>query len=160
MNKEINYFISEFETIYDGEPWYGKSLKAVMRDADPQEVFNKPNLAGHSAWEIARHLYAWRELLAKRLNGDSKSKISMNSADDWAPLPEEKNAAQWEALIKKMEQTQQDLLKGLARMKDADLDEKFAGTDYSLRIFLNGQIQHDIYHIGQIALATKSAYNK
>ncbi len=157
LKKEINNYITEFETVFNGEPWYGKPLMAVIGDTDPAIVFNKPNPGGHSIYEIVHHLYAWRELMAKRLNGDSKSKISMNSADDWGPLPKVKNKAAWEALIKKLEQNQQDLLKGLAKWNDPDLDEKFAGTDYTLRIFLNGQIQHDIYHIGQIALAIKNS---
>lgn len=157
MTKEINQYINEFQTIYDGEPWYGKSLMAVLAAADPANVFKKSKPSGHAAWEIVHHLYAWRNLMAKRLNGDGNSNIATNSADDWAPLPAEKTAATWEALIKKLEQNQQELVKGLSKWNDESLDQPFAGTEYTLRTFLNGQIQHDIYHIGQIALAIKNA---
>jgi uncharacterized damage-inducible protein DinB len=164
MSKEINNYIREFETIYNGEPWYGKSLMAVINDADPEDVFKKACLpdgqekpTAHSAYEIVHHLYAWRDLLVKRLNGDVKSSIELNSKEDWAPLPKEKKAATWQALIKKLEQNQQELVRALAKWKDEALDKKFAGTDYPLRTFLNGQIQHDIYHIGQTALSIKNA---
>jgi uncharacterized damage-inducible protein DinB len=157
MSKEINNYISEFETIYNGEPWYGKSLMAIINDADLKDVFKKEKPTAHSAYEIVHHLYAWRDLLVKRLNGDVKSSIEPNSKEDWALLPKDKNTFAWQTLIKKLEQNQQDLVRALAKWKDEALDKNFAGTDYPLRTFLNGQIQHDIYHTGQIALAIKNA---
>jgi len=157
MKKEINNYISEFETIYNGEPWYGKSLMAVINSADPKDVFKKQKSDGHSAFEITHHLYTWRNLLAKRLNGDAKASVKMNSKEDWAPLPKEQTAATWKELIKKLEQNQQELIESLPKWDDEALDKDFAGTSYSLRTFLNGQIQHDIYHIGQVALAIKNA---
>lgn len=156
MNKEIKNFISEFETIYNGEPWYGKSLMAVINDADPNNVFKKNNEDTHSAYEIFHHLYAWRDLLVRRLNGDNKASISMDSKEDWTPQPGQQNPETWKALVKKQEQNQKDLVEALGKWKDADLDKHFAGTAYPLRTFLVGQIQHDIYHIGQIALALKN----
>jgi len=157
MTKEINNYISEFETIYNGEPWYGKSLMAVISDADPKVVFKKQKSTGHSAYEITHHLYAWRDLLVKRLNGDTKASIEVNSKEDWIPLPKEETVATWKELVKKLEQNQQELIRSLPKWTNGSLDKEFAGTSYTLRTFLNGQIQHDIYHIGQIALAIKNA---
>lgn len=157
MTKEINNYITEFETVYNGEPWYGKSLMAVINDADPKDVFKKLKSTGHSAYEITYHLYAWRDLLVKRLLGDTTSSIEVNSQNDWAPQPKEQTAAHWNELIKKLEQNQKELIDALPKWDNGSLDKDFAGTSYSLRTFLNGQIQHDIYHIGQIALAIKNA---
>lgn len=156
MSKEINNYISEFETIYNGEPWYGKSLMAVINDADPNKVFNKQKSTGHSVYEITHHLFAWRDLLVKRLNGDTKSSIEVNSKEDWPSLPEEPKPAIWNDLVQKLEQNQKELIRILPKWNNGSLDKDFAGTSYSLRTSLNGQIQHDIYHIGQIALAIKN----
>ena len=157
MTKEINNYINEFETIYNGEPWYGKSLIGVLENSKAQAVFKKQNGHGHSAYEVAYHLYAWRDLLAKRLNGDTKTSIEVNSTQDWPSLPKEQTTATWNELIRKIEKNQQELIKSLAKWTDESLDKNFAETNYSLRTFLTGQIQHDIYHIGQIALAIKNA---
>jgi uncharacterized damage-inducible protein DinB len=157
MTKEMNNYISEFETIYNGEPWYGKSLMAVINEADPKDVFKKQKSTGHSAYEITHHLYAWRDLLVKRLNGDTKASIEMNSKEDWTPLPKEQTAATWRELIKNLQLNQDELIRLLPKWSNGSLDKEFAGTQYTLRTFLNGQIQHDIYHIGQIALAIKNA---
>ena len=157
MNKEIKNYISEFETIYNGEPWYGKSLVAVIKGADPKAVFKKQKDSAHSVYEITHHLWAWKDLLLRRLNGDSKASIGIDSKEDWAPLPKTQTASAWEGLVKKLEQNQRDLVDALEKWKDADLDKDFAGSGYPLRTFLNGQVQHDIYHIGQIALAIRNA---
>ena len=156
MTKEINNYISEFENIYNGEPWYGKSLMAVINGADAKAVFKKEKPTAHSAYEITHHLYAWRNLLANRLKGDNAS-IEINSKEDWAPLPKEQTTATWNELIKKLEQDQHELIGSLTKLNDEDLDKDLANTSNSLRTFLNGQIQHDIYHIGQVALAIKNA---
>lgn len=146
----------EFESIYNGSPWYGKPLMEVIAMANPATVFSKPHPGAHSAWEITKHLLAWREVLVKRLNGDTNAGIEVNSADDWTPVPGQPQAAAWEALVKDLEKNQRELIKGLGHWEDAALDQDFVGSGYTLRTHLNGQIQHDIYHIGQIALAVKS----
>ncbi len=160
MKKEINKYIHDFEDIYNGEPFYGKPLVAIISKVDPQTVFQKPAAASHSVYEITRHLYAWRELLLKRLNGDKNVTIEMNSMDDWAPLPDSDAASHWKELLKQLEQNQKELIRALNKITDEALDNPFAGSAYTLRIFLNGQIQHDIYHIGQIALAGKNNQTK
>lgn len=157
MNNEINHYITELETIYDGEPWYGKPLMAVLKEADAKAVFKKQNNNGHSAYEVLHHVLAWRELLVKRLNGDTPSNIKIDSDTDWSSLPEKQTASEWNALVRKIQQNQKELISGLSKWKDDALDKNFAGAAYPLRTFLHGQIQHDIYHIGQIALALKNA---
>jgi uncharacterized damage-inducible protein DinB len=156
MKKEINSYISEFETVYNGEPWYGKSLMAIIYSADPKDVFKKQKSDSHSAYEITHHLYAWRNLLAKRLKGVNAS-IEVNSNEDWAPLPKDQTAATWKELIEKLGQNQHELIGSLTKLNDEDLDKDLANTSNSLRSFLTGQLQHDIYHIGQVALAIKNA---
>ncbi len=156
MNKEISRYITEFKTVYNGEPWYGRSLAAILGDVDPAAVFTKPNPGTHSIFEIVHHMYAWRDLLVKRLQGDTKSKISMNSPEDWSPAPNASPEEAWKELIQKLDQNQQALVPALAQWKDEALYLPFAGTEYPLRTFLDGHFQHDIYHIGQVALAMKS----
>lgn len=156
MSKEINYYITEFQTVFNGEPFYGKPMMGIIKEADPGKVFKKPSPSSHSAYEITQHLYAWRDLFVKRLNGDSKASIKMNSEEDWSSLPAEKTEAAWKQLVKKLEQNQEELMAALSKWDDGSLDKNFIQSAYSLRTYLEGQIQHDIYHLGQIAVALKN----
>ena len=157
MKKEIDYYITEFESIYDGEPFYGKPLMTVLKEANPKLVYKKQQMKAHSAYEVLHHLLAWRELLVKRLNGDNKANIKTDSESDWSSLPAKQTTAEWNALVRKVQQNQNDIIKSLSEWNDEAIDKNFAGSAYPLRTFLHGQIQHDIYHIGQIALALKNA---
>lgn len=157
MKNEINNYVSEFETIYDGEPWYGKALMTILKEADPKSVFKKQNNNGHAAYEVLQHVLAWRELLVKRLNGDTSSNIKIDSEADWSVLPEKQTANEWNALVRKVQLNQKELISALSKYNDEALDQNFAGSAYPLRTFLHGQIQHDIYHLGQVALAVKNA---
>ena len=157
MNKDIKGYIAEFETVYDGEPFYGKPMMGIIKEADPEKVFIKSSPGSHSAYEITQHLLAWRDLLVKRLNGNFKASIKMDSEEDWSSLPTTQTEVVWNILIKKLEQNQKDLVAALSKYDDESLDKSFIQSAYSLRTYLEGQIQHDIYHLGQIALALKNA---
>lgn len=157
MKTEISNYIAAFESIYNGEPFYGKALMTIMHEADTNKVYQKNSAAAHSAYEIASHLFAWRNLFVKKLNGDIKSSIEQDSKEDWPPLLQQQTAEAWNQLIQQLEQNQQQLLAVLAKYDDASLNKNVAGASYSLRTYLEGQMQHDIYHIGQIALALKNA---
>lgn len=156
MTTEMKKYQEEFESIYNGSPWYGKPLVEVIAMADPATVFSKPHPGGHSAWEIAQHLLAWREVLVKRLNGDTNAGIEADSEADWNSLPGKSPETAWEVLAADLGKNQAALLKGLEGWSDEALDKDFVRTGYTLRTHLNGQIQHDVYHIGQIALVIKN----
>jgi len=157
MNKDIKGYIAEFETVFDGEPFYGKPMLGIIKEADPSKVFQKSSPEAHSAYEVTQHLYAWRDLLVQRLNGNFKASIKIDSEEDWSSLPETQTAVVWDILIKKLEENQKDLVAALSKYDDESLDKSFIQSAYSLRTYLEGQIQHDIYHLGQIALALKNA---
>ena len=157
MNKNIKGYIAEFETVFNGEPFYGKPMMGIIKEADPQKVFIKSSPESHSAYEITQHLFAWRDLLVKRLNGNFKASIEMNSEEDWSSLPVTQTEVVWNILVQKLEQNQKDLVAALSKYDDEALDKNFIQSAYSLRTYLEGQIQHDIYHLGQIALALKNA---
>jgi uncharacterized damage-inducible protein DinB len=151
--EKIKEFIEEFRTVYDGDPWYGRSLQHILSVAEEAKVFEKPNPETHSVYELLMHIFVWRDLLLKRLNGDGASKIEIDSKEDWT---DEESAISWKQLRAKMDDNQAGIIKALSSLTDDSLELPLAGTKHSLRFCLKGHIEHDIYHAGQIALAIKS----
>ena len=156
MKANIQHYVSSFENLYDGEPWYGRSIVSIVREIPPTQAFKKSSPTSHSIYEIVGHMLAWRDLFVKRLNGDYSSKIQSNSEADWPALPNAKTAANWEKLLHKLSENQQALIEALKKTTDSQLDKDFAKTNATLETHLEGNLQHDIYHLGQIALLNKS----
>jgi uncharacterized damage-inducible protein DinB len=52
----------------------------------------------------------------------------------------------------KLEETQDEILKIMDVMDDEALNTQTLGRTYNLEYLLNGIIQHDIYHLGQIGI--------
>ena len=80
----------------------------------------------------------------------------MNSELDWPALPTSQTAENWKKLLARLSENQQELVKALKQKKDSVLAEEFANSKATLETHLEGNLQHDIYHLGQIAILNKS----
>ena len=154
-NPRINQYTAQFITVYDGHPWYGDSIYEILGNITPAKVFWKPTETAHSIAEITSHMIYWRQALIKRLDGDIAYKASMKSEDNWKSNDQLKRMG-WKVLKKSLEESQTHLLSLLAKQKDAILKKKYSDTA-TFQDVINGILQHDLYHTGQIAYL-KSIY--
>jgi uncharacterized damage-inducible protein DinB len=155
MNNSISRYIDSFQTVYEGEPWYGRSIISILKAIPPSRAYRKSTGEQHSIYEIVEHLLVWRELFVKRLNGDHSSSIKMNSPSDWPGLPTAQTAANWDTLLTRLDENQNRLINSLKELEDEMLNKEFAQTKVTLDEHLEGHLQHDIYHLGQISLLNK-----
>lgn len=149
----LNQYIQQFEAVYRNQPWYGDNLLSVLEDVTDAEAFTRPAPNLKSLAELVAHVIYWRQSLIKRLEGDTSFKASMKSEDNWPALVSLKNMG-WPALCLQLEQTQQQLLKQLQRHDETVLQEPYR-TGTSVQQLIEGVLQHDIYHQGQMALVKK-----
>jgi len=61
----------------------------------------------------------------------------------------------WSKGLSDLESMHQQIMEILKQKDDSLLDQKVDFRDYDFRFLLHGLIQHDIYHLGQIAYLTK-----
>jgi len=84
--------------------------------------------------------------------------LSLGESLDW-PAIDINSQEDWEALVTKLQASQNHLLDQLEDLsEDIDLDGLVPGKtaeDYTIRYMLYGLVQHDTYHLGQIALTWK-----
>jgi uncharacterized damage-inducible protein DinB len=156
MNIGIKHYVTSFESLYEGEPWFGRSMTAILKEIAPSQAYKKSADGQHSIYEILQHVLAWRELFVKRLTGDTTASIQLNSGADWAGLPTARTAENWNKLLTRLSENQQELMSALKQQKDNLLEEEFANSNATLVTHLEGNLQHDIYHLGQIAILNKS----
>ena len=149
----LTHYIQQFEAVYRNQPWYGDNLLSVLSDITNQEAFTQPAPGLHCLAELVAHVIYWRQSLIKRLEGDTSFKASMKSEHNW-PSVDTLRAKGWPELLRQLEESQQRLIAELQRHTEAVLTEPYC-TGTNVQQLIEGVLQHDVYHQGQMALVKK-----
>ena len=96
----------------------------------------------------------WREFAISHLAPSDKS-LAYFEENDWRSL-DHTNKALWPEGLQKLQRSQESLLRLLAEKDDSLLEQNVSDRTYNYRKLITGIIQHDIYHLGQIAFITKA----
>lgn len=149
----MTHYIEQFEAIYDGEPWFGDSFITKLAGIDARQVFTRPQEGVHSIAELISHVIFWRTPLIKRLQNDLDYRATMDDESNWYPIEKLKSKG-WKALLAEFDQSQKDLIRLLKKAPANFLEEPYRNGE-KLDVLVNGVLQHDIYHLGQLGLVSK-----
>ena len=153
MRKEVDYIVTGLRSILEGEPWYGKSVMKILQDVDSSMVYKKPNEKSHSLIELLYHMNTWADFTLKRLEKDEEKDLESFEKLDWRKIDPHEHS--WEKGMAQFKVTHDLIIELLGTKEDEFLSEKVDYREYNFRFLLHGIIQHDIYHIGQIAYIMK-----
>lgn len=153
MNKEIQSIIRNFENTLDGQPWFGRSVYALLQKVDESRASIKPNKNSHSMIEILYHMLTWAEFTLKRIEKDKINDLAAFEKLDWRKIDPQIHG--WEEGLSAFIATHQHIIALLQTKDDEFLKEEVDYRKYNFRFLLNGLIQHNIYHIGQIIYIKK-----
>lgn len=152
MQAEIASIIGQLKETYEGEPWFGRNIKTLLSEVSEEVALVKP--AGqHSILELLYHMIVWREFTISRIEPTGKD-LHYFEENDWQAL-DHSNKNLWQEGLQKLAQTQDELIRLLQEQDDAMLSRIVNDRSYDFRKLLYGIVQHDIYHLGQIAYITK-----
>ena len=146
----LQHYITQFEAIYQGEPWFGESFEEKLKGLDEHNAFQRPTAEIHSIAELLHHSIYWRSMLIKRLNGDITYKGSMKSEENWLPL-EKLKAKGWKKILEAWHTSQRELIEGLRQAPETFFSAPYRNGHTHAHL-VEGVLQHDIYHLGQIGL--------
>ncbi|MBD3582719.1 DinB family protein [Flavobacterium selenitireducens] len=143
--------IKLFRDLFDGDPWLDSALMPTLRGISAEKAAEKPSSVVNSIWEVVYHVRMWRDVVLNRVNGE------------FDPTPEhnyfleisDTSAEAWKKLLSELEQTQVDWLNFLEKVSPEKLSEKYLDSGYTVYDFIFGIMQHDAYHLGQLALLVK-----
>jgi uncharacterized damage-inducible protein DinB len=153
MNKELQSIIRNLEIVLDGTPWYGRPVYALLREVDESKASIKPNENSHSMIELLYHMLTWAEFTLKRVENDKINDLAAFEKLDWREIDPQIHG--WEEGLSAFIATHQHIIALLQTKDDEFLKEIVDYRKYNFRFLLNGLIQHNIYHIGQIAFLKK-----
>jgi uncharacterized damage-inducible protein DinB len=153
---QIEHITKQLEQTYNGQPWYGDSVAMKINAISAETAFLQTSPGLHSIAEILAHMIVWRKAAIEWLRGNSQYNVTLNSKDDW-PLYETLQEIGWEELKQQFADTQTQLLSLLRNRTDEILPHPYSKKPYTFQFLLEGIIQHDVYHLGQIGVIVKAA---
>ena len=145
--------INNLQTAFEGEPWFGRSVRDILSEIDAETAMKKPAGNGHSILELVWHMVTWRQFTISRLKNSGED-LHEFEANDWRVL-DHSNPALWNEGLELLFATQKELIQLLSSFDEKRLTEKVEGRQYNYEFLLQGIIQHDIYHLGQVAYVRK-----
>lgn len=143
--KTAHEFISSLDAIYGGEPWFGESFQTKLKDLSDVQAFKRPKQGEHSIAEILAHTTFWRKATVARIEAGDGSSFTAENPENW-PAPEILEKRGWRSIKDSFDKTHAALVAALK--KNPSLSSEVAAT-------LASNIEHDIYHLGQIGFVKK-----
>jgi uncharacterized damage-inducible protein DinB len=155
---ELSRIVDQLEREFDGDPWHGTPLEAILQGIDAKRATARPIAGGHSIWELVLHMIGWKDEATRRLSGGV---ARMPAEGDW-PAIGEATDERWQQTLARLDASHRALIQAVKALPEARLYEPTndtrngpLGTGVSYYVLLHGIVQHDVYHTGQIALLKK-----
>ena len=135
-----------------GEAWHGPSWHDNLNGVKLEAALRRPIDGGHSIAEVTLHMMTWNDVVRRRMEGE---RPNVTGALDW-PKATLKNEKEWQAVVARLFESGDALAATVAAFPVTKLHRKrpnVAGTWYDLIL---GQLQHILYHSGQVGLLKKA----
>lgn len=153
MNKEIQSISNNLQNVLSAEPWFGRPVYEILNEVDSSKVYQKPNENSHSLIDLLYHMITWAEFTLKRIEKEQEQDLKAAEKLDWRTIDPAIHT--WENGMAEFIYLHKQILLKLSTKDDSFLDQKVDFRTYDFRFLINGFIQHNIYHLGQIAYISK-----
>jgi len=150
---EIDRIADQVSRAFDGDAWHGDPLMKILDGITSAQASAHPVEGAHSIWEIVNHIRAWRPAIVTRLSGQA---AELQGKNDWPPVTDTSDPA-WRDCLSDLCERQAALVTAVRAFPEKKLDDNAPNREHSYYVMLQGIVQHDLYHAGQIAILKKAA---
>lgn len=148
----------QLTSLLGGDVWYGENLIDSIGVLLTDQALYRICPTAKNIAEIIHHLIAWNKYVVLKLDSDEEFDIKLNSEEDWKTFDELTDQT-WQQMKKQFFQGYQEIVEHYEGLERAALEEMVPGRGYDFRFLMQGIVQHNIYHLGQINLI-KSVWEK
>ena len=148
----IKNIIRQLNEIQDGSLWFDQCFKEKINSLSDTEALTRPVPQIHSVAEHVSHILEWRKECMLRFKGQRTD--LMNSQEDWKDNIALSKIG-WTNLKDLFYESTVTLINAMENQDDIFLETRFLDTEYNFHYLIEGIIQHDIYHLGQIGVTIK-----
>jgi uncharacterized damage-inducible protein DinB len=149
--KETTRITKLFEDLYDGDPWIGVTLLPTLQQLTSKQASKRIYANWNTIWEITNHLISWRENVLQRLHG----KVIKTPSHNYILPVTDASPEAWNTTLQRLEKSQQDWTTFLKNFNSSDFEKIYAGNQMTYYEHIQGILQHDAYHLGQIVILAK-----
>jgi hypothetical protein len=148
---ESERLAGELDKALHGGAWHGPSWREALEGVSLASALQRPIPEAHSIAEIVLHATTWHDVVRRRLDGESPQ---VPDSEDWpaAALP---NDAAWSTAVGRLFETGRALCDTVRRFPPEQLHEQRPRVDDTWYGLISGELQHALYHAGQIAILKK-----
>ncbi len=139
---------------FEGGAWHGPSLGEILRSMSAPVASARPVPGTHSIWELALHLLEVQDLVLRRVGGDP---VPFEERAAWPPQPEEPTGEAWESVVARITAGERRLREVVLSMDPARLDDFAMPGGDTIFVTIQGHLQHNLWHAGQMALLRRAA---
>lgn len=158
LTSEVERIGDELQRALEGDPWHGDSASAILRGVTAQMAAARPPGGAHSIREIVRHMTAWTNEVAHRLEGYPPGEPQEG---DW-PAAAGTSEDDWRRDVAALAGANRRLIEKVRTLDERALHappegrrDRESGSGMTHYLTLHGLSQHHAYHAGQIAILKK-----
>ena len=149
---ELERISEQLKRAFEGNAWHGPSVMEVLSEVTAQQAAARVVPGAHTIWELAMHIGVWEGACLTRLQG---GRAELTDAEDWPAVTDTSDDA-WQRCKSTLQQGNQKLRDAVAILDEQRLDEPILPGMPSVYVTVQGVVQHDLYHAGQIAILKKA----
>ena len=153
MNKETQYIIKSFESTLGGQPWFGRSVYDILGEVNESKANVMPAGSDHSMNVLLCHMNTWAEFVLGSLENRTADQMKTIESNDWRVIDPKVHT--WKKGLEQLKSTHNKIIEILNSKDDGFLSEIVPTRKFNFRFMLNGLVQHNIYHLGQVAYIKK-----
>lgn len=142
-----------FKDIYHGSPWIDVNLTDTLSKVTPAQAANRTIPQCNTIWEIVNHLIQWRQNVLQRVQG----KVITTPSHNYFQKVNDTSAKAWKTTLKDLAESQKQWLGFLKKFDENDFEKVYPNNNMTYYEHIQGIIQHDAYHLGQIVMLSKLA---
>ncbi len=160
--RKTQNIIDQLEEIHSGKPWMGPNYKKRLERIKEENCFVRPLPELHSVAEILSHLTFWRKEANMKIKTGNGSQTD-DAEGNWLSI-EKLQKMGWDKIKTEYLQSLKEQIDLLSEREDKFLNETYFDPDFkghfTYQWLLDGMIQHDAYHLGQLGIILKLLYQK
>ena len=149
--KEAARITQLFEDLFAGDPWIDINLMDTLRAIPADRAAKKVIPNGNSIWEITNHLVSWRINVLEKMKG----KTIVTPGNNYITPVKDVSETAWQKTLDNLAETQEKWLAYLKDLSGEDLQKVYPRNNMTGYQHIQGILQHDAYHLGQIVLLHK-----